>query len=458
LQAPACHENMVKVAGYILGEFGNLIAGDQRSSPIIQFQLLNSKYHLCSTNTRALLLTTYVKFINLFPEIKSDIQAILKNHSNIRSADAELQQRTVEYLQLSQIASPEVLACVLEEMPPFTERESSILATLKKKKPGMTAPEKSTKEKSTSLNTSGAIKDTSADLLGLNSSSVGVNSKPQSNSNLLVDLFGDSIATESNNVATNGINGTNGTTDGVSIIHSNEECLEKLLCRNNGIIFENSLIQIGVKSEYKQNLGRLSLFYGNKTNGKFVNFLPTITCPGSLSLALNIQAKPAETAIEGGAQVQQLLNAECIDHFNTLPSLTVQFTSNGTQHRIELQLPITINKFFEPTSMNSENFFQRWKNLNNPGQEAQKIFKSKYSMDGDNSRTKLSGFGFQLLENVDPNPENFVCAAIFHSRQMQVGCLLRLEPNKQAQMYRLTVRSSKNEASARICDLLQDQF
>lgn len=27
LQAPACHENMVKVGGYILGEFGNLIAG-----------------------------------------------------------------------------------------------------------------------------------------------------------------------------------------------------------------------------------------------------------------------------------------------------------------------------------------------------------------------------------------------------------------------------------------------
>ncbi len=32
LMAPACHENMVKVGGYILGEFGNLIAGDARSS------------------------------------------------------------------------------------------------------------------------------------------------------------------------------------------------------------------------------------------------------------------------------------------------------------------------------------------------------------------------------------------------------------------------------------------
>ena len=31
LQSPSCHENMVRVGGYILGEFGNLIAGDPRS-------------------------------------------------------------------------------------------------------------------------------------------------------------------------------------------------------------------------------------------------------------------------------------------------------------------------------------------------------------------------------------------------------------------------------------------
>lgn len=43
MQAPACHENMVKVGGYILGEFGNLIAGDTRSAPNVQFQLLHSK-------------------------------------------------------------------------------------------------------------------------------------------------------------------------------------------------------------------------------------------------------------------------------------------------------------------------------------------------------------------------------------------------------------------------------
>jgi AP-2 complex subunit alpha len=136
LQAPACHENMVKVGGYILGEFGNLIAGDPRSSPIIQFELLHSKYHLCSSQTRCLLLSTYVKFVNLFSEIKPQIQDVLKQDANLKSADVEIQQRTIEYLQLSRIADADVLATVLEEMPSFPERESSILSSiLQKKKP-----------------------------------------------------------------------------------------------------------------------------------------------------------------------------------------------------------------------------------------------------------------------------------------------------------------------------------
>lgn len=82
-------------------------------------------------------MTTYVKFINLFPEIKTNIQDILSQDSNLKSADAELQQRASEYLQLSKVTSLDVLATVLEEMPPFPEKESSgLLNLLKKKRPG----------------------------------------------------------------------------------------------------------------------------------------------------------------------------------------------------------------------------------------------------------------------------------------------------------------------------------
>ena len=67
-------------------------------------------------------MTTYVKFINLFPEIKTVIEGVFSLDSNIRSADAELQQRACEYLALSKHATLDVLATVLEEMPPFPEK------------------------------------------------------------------------------------------------------------------------------------------------------------------------------------------------------------------------------------------------------------------------------------------------------------------------------------------------
>lgn len=49
-------------------------------------------------------------------------------------------------------------------------------------------------------------------------------------------------------------------------------------------------------------------------------------------------------------------------------------------------------------------------------------------------RTKLMGFGMQVLDGIDPNPDNFVLAGIIHTRMAQIGCLLRLEPNKAAQV------------------------
>ncbi|MCJ8738045.1 hypothetical protein PDJAM_G00031140 [Pangasius djambal] len=340
LQAPACHENLVKVGGYILGEFGNLIAGDPRSSPLIQFNLLHSKFHLCSVPTRALLLSAYVKFINLFPEVKGTIQEVLRSDSQLRNADVELQQRAVEYLRLSCIASTDILATVLEEMPPFPERESSILAKLKKKKGSGTGPEVDESRKERSANVNG--------------------------------------------------NGDHATAS---------------------------------------------------TNAK-----------------LNVHTKASDPVIDGGAQLQQVLNIECISDFVDAPVLSIHFRYGGSIQNISVRLPITLNKFFQPTEMTSQEFFQRWKQLSAPQQEVQKIFKAKHSMDTEITKAKIIGFGTALLDGVDPNPSNFVGAGVIHTKTIQVGCLLRLEPNTQAQMYRLTLRTSRDSVSQRLCELLSEQF
>uniref|UniRef100_A0AAR2KE63 Clathrin adaptor alpha/beta/gamma-adaptin appendage Ig-like subdomain domain-containing protein n=1 Tax=Pygocentrus nattereri TaxID=42514 RepID=A0AAR2KE63_PYGNA len=449
LQAPACHENLVKVGGYILGEFGNLIAGDPRSSPLIQFNLLHSKFHLCSVPTRALLLSAYVKFINLFPEVKGTIQEVLRSDSQLRNADVELQQRAVEYLRLSCIASTDILATVLEEMPPFPERESSILAKLKKKKGSGTVSdvEDTRKERNTNVNgrpdpyppahdCQTVTSSPSSDLLGLGNSSAVNSGSPPAASNaasLLVDVFSESLP-----VAPLALSAF------------------RFVCKNNGVLYENQLLQIGLKSEFRQNLGRMYVFYGNKTSTQFLNFSASVVCHEPLNL--NVHTKTADPVVDGGAQLQQILNIECLSDFVEAPVLNINFRYGGSVQNIAVRLPVTLNKFFQPTEMMSQDFFQRWKQLSDPQQEVQKIFKAKHSMDTEITKAKIIGFGTALLDGVDPNPSNFVGAGVIHTKTIQVGCLLRLEPNTQAQMYRLTLRTSRGSVSQRLCDLLSEQF
>uniref|UniRef100_A0A8C5BXX4 AP-2 complex subunit alpha n=1 Tax=Gadus morhua TaxID=8049 RepID=A0A8C5BXX4_GADMO len=402
LQAPACHENLVKVGGYILGEFGNLIAGDSRSSPLVQFKLLHSKFHLCSVPTRALLLSAYIKFINLFPEVKATIQEVLRSDSQLRNADVELQQRAVEYLRLSTIASTDILVGTGRHTGGYWDILGDILVEYLR------------------LSTI-ASNDI---LVGTGRPTGGHTGRP-----------------------------TGGYWD-ILVEH------QRFICKNNGVLFENQLLQIGLKSEYRQNLGRIYVFFGNKTSNQFLDFSSTVNCPDLLktNILQPPRPAPADPTIDAGAQLQQILNIECLEDFTPAPVLDIQFRYGGTLQNFGVKLPVMLNKFFQPTEMEAQDFFQRWKQLGAPQQEVQKIFKAKHPMDTEVTKAKIMGFGTALLDGVDPNPTNFVGAGVIHTKNTQVGCLLRLEPNTQAQMYRLTLRTSRDTVSQRLSDLLSEQF
>ena len=117
---------------------------------------------------------------------------------------------------------------------------------------------------------------------------------------------------------------------------------------------------------------RLALFYGNKTNHPFLvssvdlfsddsseheyfqNFSPAVTCSPTLSLALMLQVKEGDSTVEAGAQFQQMVNVECVQDFTEQPDLNISFYYNGNPTSIKCKLPISINKFIEPTEMTSE--------------------------------------------------------------------------------------------------------
>ncbi|RLN15607.1 AP-2 complex subunit alpha-2-like [Panicum miliaceum] len=127
LDKPAIHETMVKVSAYLLGEYGHLLARRPGCSPKELFAIINDKLPTVSTSTVAILLSTYAKILmhTQPPDVglQQQILTIFKKYESY--IDVEIQQRAVEYFELSRKGN--ALADVLAEMPKFPERESALL-------------------------------------------------------------------------------------------------------------------------------------------------------------------------------------------------------------------------------------------------------------------------------------------------------------------------------------------
>jgi AP-2 complex subunit alpha len=132
LHHPSCHETTVKVGGYLLGEFGHLLADNDGCSPEQQLQVLESKFATVGDSTRGLLLTTFVKMANLYNELTPEVEKVLEAHSADMSP--ELQKRACEYMALLAQGNDELIASVLDVMPPFPERESNVVEAAERKK------------------------------------------------------------------------------------------------------------------------------------------------------------------------------------------------------------------------------------------------------------------------------------------------------------------------------------
>ncbi len=144
----------------------------------------------------------------------------------------------------------------------------------------------------------------------------------------------------------------------------------QFLFKNNDVLFENqSQLRIHAKSEFKQNLARVTLTFVNKSSFLYQNFVVQhdsgVNLPEENEL-LRVIVKPADqqTSIQPNGQLQFIVNLECVNDFQHVPQLTVQFSVNSSiLNRFNVCLPVFVSKFFESTQMDSQAFFTRWKNL-----------------------------------------------------------------------------------------------
>ena len=432
------------VIGYILGEYGHLIANEAGYSPMEQFQILHNKSQFCVASTRSLLLSTYIKWVNVFPEIKPQLLNIFERYRHV--LDAELQQRACEFYALaSRPDDDELLQNVCEEMPPFPARESALLGRMNRKL-GDTEDKRTwihggkeanlerqaTKRKTTlgsqpSGNGSATIptveiQDITGTLAGLNLSDPSGRTDPQS-------AGPDPLPPKLPPVP----DAMPRLTVGPSV----DRWYNKLTYSAEGVLYEDVQIQIGIKSKFQGHLGQLAIYMGNKVSAPLTSFTTTINVTDQDAISASF-AKISPSTIASRTQTQQLLHVECKKVFTSPPVLTMSFLA-GSHQTITVRLPIVITKFIEHVKLGQADFFERWKLIGGPPREAQSVFPIELNAAGQVDITKnrqiVSGHNLNVLDGIDPNPANLVAAGVLHtSVDGKVGCLLRLEPNREAKV------------------------
>lgn len=438
-----CHETLVKIGAYILGEFGHLIAEDKGCSPIEQFLGLHGKLPACSSSTRAMILSCFVKFVNLFPEIKPQLLHVFDIYSH--TLDSELQQRACEYLTLATLPTDDLLRTVCDEMPPFPERQSALLSRLHQKH----------------ANTS----DKRTWVVGGKSANSDAQELNMAKNPGLKRTFSTQSQANGNGHA-NGTNGTNGqkaASDLAGLDMANlgsaepktkppnlasaahlspgwEKGFNRLLLKADGILFEDGQIQIGVRSEYRGQMACLIMYFMNKTPTIMSSFTTTLDLDESDkgNLTWDIKGLP-DTTVTQGNQCQQVIMFEAKKMFSNSPTMRISYLAGALQ-ALTLKLPVTPHKFMDPAELTGEDFFKRWKQIGGAPREAQKIIglapgSRDREMTEGSVRSVVSGFRWGILDGVDPNRKNFVGASVLHTSESgKFGCLMRLEPNYSTQV------------------------
>ena len=450
IKADQCHETLVKIGAYLLGEFGHLIADNPGSSPIEQFFALQSKLPGSSTSTRAIILSCFIKFVNLFPEIKTQLLQVFMIYSH--TLDSELQQRACEYLTLATMPTDDLLRTVCDEMPPFPERASALLSRLHSKhattsdkrtwvvggKDANTDPKEILIAQQTGLKRS---------LTAPNGATSPVNGTAQSTAN---GVNGANVANDTN--GSHGLEGLDLSVESpkmapnlASAAHLSpgwERGYKRLLFEDEGTLYQDTQVHVGMRSEYRGSMGCLILYFNNRTAAPMGSFTTTFDTQTPKKLGINTKNLP-ESTIHAGEQKSQTIMFEAKELFPEPPTVRVSYLA-GSLQGVTLQLPVVPHKYMEPTKLSGDDFFKRWKQIGGAPREAQSIFglssKSR-TMSTDFTLRTVEHFKWGVLRGVDPNEKNIVGACVLHTTdEGKFGCLLRLEPNYETKVRFLHTR------------------
>jgi AP-2 complex subunit alpha len=235
----------------------------------------------------------------------------------------------------------------------------------------------------------------------------------------------------------------------------------RLYFSHEGVLFEDAQIQVGLRSEYRGHMGVVKMYISNKSAYAINSLTTTIENPAAPNLKIDTKNLP-DSSVAAAGQTQQTIFCATHGPFSDAPTIRISYLAGALQ-AYTLQLPVLMHRYMEPSSLSADEFFKRWRQIGGGPLEAQKTFglhgKNKV-IDEPSTRQMVEGFGWKILDGVDPNSKNIVGCSVYQFEGGKTGCLLRLEPNYEKsvcirsfqvlvsrltslKMYRVTIRATK---------------
>mmetsp|Transcript_14257 Transcript_14257/g.21550 ORF Transcript_14257/g.21550 Transcript_14257/m.21550 type:complete len:985 (-) Transcript_14257:40-2994(-) len=479
----SAHERIVKLAGYILGEYGVLLHDDNVVTFMDQFKVLLTKFELVNDETKSLLLNCFMKIYNLDDEnsVRGRIKNLFKRLMD--NVDQELQQRAVEYYNLCE-SGQDITQIVLDIIPKFPETDENILiAKIRSKQKGATESNIRQQKHFGEKDSTTTNEEDSTDTNDIHLSKQTDDAEPSNNDNNLLDM-GENTTNNNNTLLgdLDDILNVPGLADaqptappqhtqqaneldifdfGGSSSQNNpppqveqdesgeivneqaekeaEALYENLRISNSGVAIEDDLIQIYVESQFKDFRGRMKLSFGNKSNGSIEEVRSTMDFPRELE----VTKTATSPIITQDAQISQYVNIICKHPFTDPLKFSLYFTYKHKHYRFNIRLPVELHKFMTPKHFDgSTQFFNVWNEFGKKDEHMDVIKAEGDILDIKKCEEILRGHNLSNLSSFDKNPNNLVGSGEMHFSEVETKhfVFVRLQTNPQAKAYRLTTR------------------
>lgn len=472
-------ETLIKVAAFILGEYGHLLINDDiHETPTFQFQLLYDAYFKVSLVTRAMLLSTFLKFVIRYKDevFIPDILDLFEVEN--QSLDLEIQTRAFEYLKCTTLIlsnkNPELINSIIRPLPVFEKKESPLMNRL-----GSVQKLVGNRNRSSSLvNVSKISKNNNINTNHHNSYNTNNLNPPATvKSNNLTSKSSLAINEEDENPFNEQDTKPLPPPKALPLLRISPNWYSgyhRMLHYDAGIFYENQLIKltyrtlkngpiIKIKFSVINNARKTA---GTDITGFSVLDLKSMTKSEDPNYVINLIEVPELTIVDKSSMEFEIKVRNVVENSES-PLLNLSFKCSGSFNQLNLKIPIPLLKTLSSTAMtNLDDFKKRWLQIGDllgiEQGESRATTTITHRYNSSNVVRLLSRLGFAVVHSTPDTFENGILvmgAGILHTVKSNYGVLTTIKSvDSVGKEFELVVRCTGGGVSEIIALTLKEIF